>query len=140
LSITAPNILEICYLHNLVWKHVKKYISIHASIFLFVSPVLKVSVWWCQKGHDKVLWAVVSATGFVLFDCLEPRERFFSYLAAVTITADRATNLDLYLLLTAFSKERSFTWNTFCDTGPPFWRSYPKDPWFSLLNAVLLAK
>jgi hypothetical protein len=36
-----PNILEICYLYNLLWKYVKKYISIQASIFLFVSSVLK---------------------------------------------------------------------------------------------------
>jgi hypothetical protein len=28
----------------------------------------------------------------------------------------------------------------YCDTGPPFLRSYPKDPWFYLLNVVLLAK
>jgi hypothetical protein len=35
------NILEICYLCNLQWKYVKKYISIQASIFLFVSSVLK---------------------------------------------------------------------------------------------------
>jgi hypothetical protein len=36
-----PNILEICYLYYLQWKYVKKYISIQASIFLFVSSVLK---------------------------------------------------------------------------------------------------
>jgi hypothetical protein len=37
------NNLEICYLYNLQWKYVKKYIhvSIQASIFLFVSSVLK---------------------------------------------------------------------------------------------------
>jgi hypothetical protein len=34
------NILEICYLYNLQWKYVKKYISIQVSIFLFVSSVL----------------------------------------------------------------------------------------------------
>ena len=33
---------EICYLYKLQWKYVKKYISIQASIFLFVSSVLKV--------------------------------------------------------------------------------------------------
>jgi hypothetical protein len=37
-----PNILEICYLYNFQWKYVKKYISIQASIFLFVSSVLNV--------------------------------------------------------------------------------------------------
>jgi hypothetical protein len=34
---------------------------------------------------------------------------FFSYLATVTITGDRAANLDLCLALTAFSSEGSFT-------------------------------
>jgi hypothetical protein len=36
-----PNNLEICYLYNLQRKYVKKYISIQALIFLFVSSVLK---------------------------------------------------------------------------------------------------
>jgi hypothetical protein len=35
------NILEICYLYNLLWKYVKKYVSIQASNFLFVSSALK---------------------------------------------------------------------------------------------------
>jgi hypothetical protein len=73
---------------------------------------------------------------FCLIDCFESHEQFFSYLATVTIAGDRAANLDLCLALTAFSSEGSFT----CHTGPPFLRSYPKDPWFYLLNAVLLAK
>jgi hypothetical protein len=51
-----------------------------------------------------------------------------SYLAAVTIAGDRAANLDLCLVLTAFSSEGSFTCHTYCDTGPLFLRSYPKDP------------
>jgi hypothetical protein len=75
-----------------------------------------------------------------MFVCFELHEQFFSYLATVTISGDRATNLDLWLALTAFSSEGSFTCHTYCDTGTPFLRSYPKDPWFSLLNAVLLAK
>jgi hypothetical protein len=58
----------------------------------------------------------------------------------VTFGSDRAANSDLCLGLTAFSSEGSFTWNTYCDTKPPFLRSYPKDPWFYLLNAVLLVK
>jgi hypothetical protein len=37
----SPQILEICYSYNLLWNYVKKYISIQASIFLFVSSVLK---------------------------------------------------------------------------------------------------
>jgi hypothetical protein len=75
-----------------------------------------------------------------LFVCFESREQFFSYLATVTIAGDRAANLDLCLALTAFSSEGSFTCHTYCDTGSPFLRSYPKDPWFYVLNAVLLAK
>jgi hypothetical protein len=71
-----------------------------------------------------------------LFICFESHEQFFSYLATVTIAGDRAANLDLCLVLMAFSSEGSFTW----DTGPPFLGSYPKDPWFYLLNAMLLAK
>jgi hypothetical protein len=73
-----------------------------------------------------------------LFDCFELHEQFFSYLGAVTITGDRAVNLDLWLAIWAFSSEGSFTCQT--DSGPPFLRSYSKDLWFLLLNAVLLAK
>jgi hypothetical protein len=68
---------------------------------------------------------------FVRF--FKSHEQFFSYLAIVTITGDRAA-------LTAFSSEGSFTCHTYWNTGPPFLRSYPKDPWFSLLNVVILAK
>jgi hypothetical protein len=75
-----------------------------------------------------------------VFVCFELHELFFNYLAIVTITDDRAANLDLCFALTAFSSEDSFTCHTYCDTGPPFLRKYPKDPWFSILNAVLLAK
>jgi hypothetical protein len=75
---------------------------------------------------------------FILFVCFESHEQFFSYLATVTITSEGAANLDLVCLaLTAFSSESSFTCHTYCDTRPPFLRSYPKDPWFYLLNAVL---
>jgi hypothetical protein len=60
----------------------------------------------------------------------ESHEQFFSYLETVTITGDGAANLDLHVCfaLTAFSSEGSFTCHTNCDTGPPFLRSYPKDP------------
>jgi hypothetical protein len=51
-----------------------------------------------------------------------------SYLTAVTITDNRAANLDLCLALTVSSSESSFTCHTYCDTGPPFCRSYPNDP------------
>jgi hypothetical protein len=30
--------------------------------------------------------------------------------------------------------------HTYCDVEPPFLMSYPKDPWFSLLNAFLLSR
>jgi hypothetical protein len=60
--------------------------------------------------------------------CFQPYEQFFSYLAAVTIASGRAANLDLCLALTAFNSEGSFTCHTYCDTGPPILRSYPKDP------------
>jgi hypothetical protein len=85
------------------------------------------------------MWAVIWLVCFVSF-CSESHEQFFSYLATVAITGDGAANLDICLALTAFSSEGSFTCNTYCYTGPPFLRSYPKDPWFYLLNTVLLAK
>jgi hypothetical protein len=66
--------------------------------------------------------------------------KFFSYLAVVTISYDMAANLDICLALMAFSSEGSFRYHTYCGTGSPFLRSCPKDPRFSLLNAVLLAK
>jgi hypothetical protein len=75
-----------------------------------------------------------------LFVCFELQEQFFSYLATVTITSDRAVNLDICLALTAFSNEGSYMCHTYCDTGPPFIKSYLKDLWFLLLNAMLLAK
>jgi hypothetical protein len=50
---------------------------------------------------------------FVLF---ESQEHFFSYLATVTITGDRAANLELCLALTTFSRDGSFRFHTYCDT------------------------
>jgi hypothetical protein len=44
-----------------------------------------------------------------LFVCFKSHEQFFSYLATVTITGDRAANLDLCIALEAFSSEGSFT-------------------------------
>jgi hypothetical protein len=49
-------------------------------------------------------------------------EQFFSYLAAVNITGDRAANLNLCLALMALSSKGSFSCHTFCDTGPRFVR------------------
>jgi hypothetical protein len=40
-----------------------------------------------------------------LFVCLWPLKQFFSYLLAVTITGDRAANLELCLALVAFISE-----------------------------------
>jgi hypothetical protein len=75
-----------------------------------------------------IIHIVCLVLGFCLFVCFEPHEQFVSYLVAVTITDDRGANLDLCLTLTAFSSEGSFTCHTYCDTGPPFLRSYSKDP------------
>jgi hypothetical protein len=52
--------------------------------------------------------------------CLWPPEQFISYSAAVTITGDRAADLDLNLACVAFSSDGSFTCHTCCDTGPQF--------------------
>jgi hypothetical protein len=64
---------------------------------------------------------IMELTGKSLFVCLfvfvnDSHEQFFSYLATVTITGDRAANLDLCLALTAFSSEGSFTCHAYCDT------------------------
>jgi TRAP-type C4-dicarboxylate transport system permease small subunit len=57
---------------------------------------------------------------FICF-CFELHEQFFGYLAtAVTITDDRAANLDLCLALMAFSSESFLTCHTYCHTGLPF--------------------
>jgi hypothetical protein len=88
---------------------------------------LEVNLW------QKSIFVLSTLTGN-LFVCLfiffffESHEQFFSYLETVTIAGDRAANLDLCLALTALSSEGSFTCHTYCDTGPPFLRSYPKDP------------
>jgi hypothetical protein len=55
---------------------------------------------------------------FCLYVCFESHELFFSYLATVTITGERAANFDLCLALKAFNGEGSFTCHTYCDTGP----------------------
>jgi hypothetical protein len=76
------------------------------------------------------------------FICFESNKQFFIYLATVTITDDRAAKLDLCTALTVFtcSSNGSFTCHTYCNTGPLFLRSYPKDPWFYLPNTVLMAE
>jgi hypothetical protein len=52
---------------------------------------------------------------------------FFCYLATVTITGDRAANLDLCLALMAFSSEGSFLCHTYCHKGPQYIQSHPKN-------------
>jgi hypothetical protein len=101
-------------------------------------PPFKVLLYFLYKTRIRLLLEYIVM--YIVFCLLYFESQFFSYLATVTITGDRAGNLDLCLVLTAFSSEGSFTCHTYCDTGPPFLRSYPKDPWFYLLNAVLLAK
>jgi hypothetical protein len=54
-----------------------------------------------------------------MFQLLTARANF-SYLATVTITGDRAANLDLCLVLVAFSSDGSFTCHTCCNIGHPF--------------------
>jgi hypothetical protein len=92
----------------------------------------------CLADHDIELTAGVAARqGSFLFWtvdfsmwlclCFLPREQFFSYLAAVTITGDEVANLDLSLALMAFSSKGSFTCHTYCDTQHWFIRSHPKD-------------
>jgi hypothetical protein len=86
-------------------------------------------------------WMSYDVCLFVCFLFWVARAIFqLSELATVTITGDGVANLDLCLALTVFSSEGSFTCHTYCDTEPPFLRSYSKDPWFYLLIAVLLAK
>jgi hypothetical protein len=48
-------------------------------------------------GEKNITWDV--------FVCFDSHEQFFRYLATVTITDDRAANLDLCLALTAFSNK-----------------------------------
>jgi hypothetical protein len=115
------------HLFSRIERSERKFFIIHVSFSWKVS----------NKNHHEN-WTLCL---FVcLFVCFESHDQFFSYLAIVTITGDGAANLDLCLALTAFSSEGSFRYHTYCNTGPPFLRSYPKDPWFSLLNAVFLAK
>jgi hypothetical protein len=61
--------------------------------------------------------------------CFELHEQFFSYLATVTIQTYATA-------FAAFGSEVLF--HTYCDNGPPFLRSYPKDPSFKFPNAVHL--
>jgi hypothetical protein len=87
---------------------------------LFLLILLNLHAYWkkliCCSVKFKRLFVVV---------CFKPHEQFFSYLAAVTITGDRAANLDL--CSGPLSREGSLSCHTYCDTGPRFIRSHPKD-------------
>jgi hypothetical protein len=64
-----------------------------------------------------------------LFDCFEPHRQFFRYLAAVTITGDRAANLDVHLCLALPAFSRAVLLRaTPTATRDLFLRSYQKDP------------
>jgi hypothetical protein len=52
-DLQIPDILEICYLYNLLWKYVEKYISIQASIFLFVLFILN---WRLESEADSLIY------------------------------------------------------------------------------------
>jgi hypothetical protein len=57
----------------------------------------------------------------MIFACLfvyDPHEQVFNKLAAVTITGDITSNLDLCVELMGFSSEGSFTFHNYCNTGP----------------------
>jgi hypothetical protein len=64
---------------------------------------------WCNK---LIIWQLEFRNQFIWFVWvfLESHEQFFSYLATVTITGDRAANLNLCLAITsiAFSSEGFF--------------------------------
>jgi hypothetical protein len=58
-----------------------------------------------QKLH-KIETCIIIYRYRAYFVCFESHKQFFSYLATVTITGDRAANLDLCLALKmAFSSE-----------------------------------
>jgi hypothetical protein len=91
-----------------------------------LSPILKiVCLFVCFGPHEEFFSYLAGVT--IAGDKVGPHEEFFSYLAGVTIAGDKVANLDLCLALEAFSSEGSFTCHTYCDTGFPFLRSYPKD-------------
>jgi hypothetical protein len=96
------NVLEI-FFYKLKDRYEKLHIPIEKTIYRKVS-------------HSRVYLnsiIIIMLIFVCLFVCLDLQEQFFSHLATVTITGDRAANSDLCLALTAFSSERSFT----CHTG-----------------------
>jgi hypothetical protein len=69
------------------------------------------------------LFAIIANLFVCLFVSFESHEQFFSYLATVTITGNKAANLDLCLALTAFGSEVSLRATPTATLD----RSYPKD-------------
>jgi hypothetical protein len=135
----------VCFTTSVNAKHdvTARFLHHLHSLYFPYSMKDQVNVFFFALKHyyaARHTYVLVNKTLFVCTFCFESHEQFFSYLAIVTITGDRAANIDLCLALTAFSSKDSFTCHTYCVTIPLFLRSYPKDPWFSLLNAVLLAK
>jgi hypothetical protein len=61
-----------------------------------------------------------------MFVCLFILSRTSNFSAIWRLSRLPATGL--WLALTAFSSESSFTCHTYCDMGPPFLRSYPERP------------
>jgi hypothetical protein len=103
--------------------------SLKESLYTEVEGEIGVLELTSISSNEPALRSTSNVAMFVcLFVCFESHEQFFSYLATVTITGDGAANSDLICIaLTAISSEGSFTCHTYCDTGPPFLRSYPKD-------------
>jgi hypothetical protein len=75
-DLQIPDILEICYSYNLLWKYVKKYISIQASIFLFVLFILKYQYFmaWTISKKNRILymhlWSTVHVISKMFNGCL----------------------------------------------------------------------
>jgi hypothetical protein len=63
---------------------------------------------FCLRIHVHLAEKINEKYFVCLLVCFESHEQYFSYLASVTITDDRASaNLDLCLALMAFSSEGS---------------------------------
>jgi hypothetical protein len=97
-------------------------------------PRLYVTVNWHDRFHPA---KTTSAEWWIIWMFLVHLRIFHSYRDG-TIANRLATNLDLCLAFMTFSNEdfffifqRMFWYET------PFLRSYPEEPWFSLLNAKL---
>jgi hypothetical protein len=79
------------------------------------------------KGQQYTCSCYSNANVFVHLICLIVYCLTSIWRLLVTITGDRAENLDLCLAFMAFSSEGSFTCNTYCHTRPRYIRSHPDD-------------